>query len=237
MGAGYSIRSRTFSFRCSICFSRCPRSRAAGFDILAKLIHPIEIFGPVQQLLNLVELSAFRRDFTRIMTVDEGEYPFAELADHRRRFSRRQSAMSAIHVLLPLRIGRLDIVLAPTVSGQAIKFLESMKFSQVSTRAAPNDSDGQAGDKSGELSLCLVQCFLGLRSSEYPACMRGHWAMGRPPGHSGSQVGEPLLVRVIVHCCGQPAGESSHFSCRPKMVKSSNRKLLSIYSAPRLVVQ
>jgi hypothetical protein len=45
--------------------------------------------------------------------------------------------------------------------------------------------------------------------------------MGRPPGHSGFQVGEPLLVRVYVHCCGQSGGESSHFSCRPYTVKSS----------------
>ena len=40
--------------------------------------------------------------------------------------------------------------------------------------------------------------------------------MGRPPGHSdtgiGVQAGGPLLVRVMVHCCGQPGGESSQGS-------------------------
>ena len=41
-----------------------------------------------------------------------------------------------------------------------------------------------------------VQRLPMLRSSERPASSRGHWAMGRPPGHTGSQVGEPLLVRV-----------------------------------------
>jgi hypothetical protein len=34
------------------------------------------------------------------------------------------------------------------------------------------------------------------RASERPASGRGHWATGRPPGHTGCQVGEPLLVRV-----------------------------------------
>jgi hypothetical protein len=41
-----------------------------------------------------------------------------------------------------------------------------------------------------------VQRVLVPRSSVRPASSRGHWAMGRPPGHSGFQVGEPLLVRV-----------------------------------------
>jgi hypothetical protein len=55
------------------------------------------------------------------------------------------------------------------------------------------------------------------RSSEYPAFRRGHWGMGRPPGHTdtGGQSGAPSLVRVMEHCWGQPGGESSHFSCRP----------------------
>src|SRR5919199_6807998 len=35
-----------------------------------------------------------------------------------------------------------------------------------------------------------------VRSSERPASSRDHWAMGRPPGHTGCQVGAPLLVRV-----------------------------------------
>lgn len=56
------------------------------------------------------------------------------------------------------------------------------------------------------------ECVLGPRSSERPASRRGHCAIGRPPGHSGSQVGEPVRVRVYVHVCGQPAGESSHGS-------------------------
>ena len=40
------------------------------------------------------------------------------------------------------------------------------------------------------------------RSSERPASSRGHWAMGRPPGHAdtGGQTGEPPSVRVLVHC-------------------------------------
>ena len=42
----------------------------------------------------------------------------------------------------------------------------------------------------------LVQYLEVPRSSEHPASIRGHWAMGRPPGHTGCQVGEPLLVRV-----------------------------------------
>jgi hypothetical protein len=60
------------------------------------------------------------------------------------------------------------------------------------------------------------------RSSERPASSRGHWAMGRPPGHSdtGGQPGEPPLVRVMEHCCGQPGGESSHGSWRPYTVRS-----------------
>jgi hypothetical protein len=46
------------------------------------------------------------------------------------------------------------------------------------------------------------------RSSERPASSRGHWAMGRPPGHTGTggQSGEPPSVRVMEHCCGQPGG-------------------------------
>ncbi len=36
------------------------------------------------------------------------------------------------------------------------------------------------------------------RSSEYPAFRRGHWGMGRPPGHAdtAAKSGEPALVRV-----------------------------------------
>lgn len=34
------------------------------------------------------------------------------------------------------------------------------------------------------------------RLSDRPASRRDHWAIGRPPGHSGSQVGRPLRVRV-----------------------------------------
>ena len=44
------------------------------------------------------------------------------------------------------------------------------------------------------------------RSSEYPALRRDHWAVGRPS------------VRKFClpsNRCGQPAGESSHVSCRP----------------------
>jgi hypothetical protein len=43
------------------------------------------------------------------------------------------------------------------------------------------------------------------RSSEYPALRRDHWEVGRP-----------LVRRVsMISPCGQPVGESSHFSCRP----------------------
>ena len=61
-----------------------------------------------------------------------------------------------------------------------------------------------------------------VRSSQCPASSRGHWGMGRPAGHSGAggQAGGPPLVRVLVHSCGQPGGESSDDSWRPYTVRS-----------------
>lgn len=52
------------------------------------------------------------------------------------------------------------------------------------------------------------------RSSECPDSRRGHWAMGRPLLRNIS----PLTSLYS----GQPAGESSHASCRPYTVKSNN---------------
>ena len=52
------------------------------------------------------------------------------------------------------------------------------------------------------------------RLSEYPALRRGHWTMGRPSvRYECSSSGHR----------GQPVGESSHVSCRPKTVRSSSR--------------
>ena len=50
-----------------------------------------------------------------------------------------------------------------------------------------------------ELSVGEYQPLPVPKSSEYPACTRGHCAMGRPPGHSGSQVGEPLLGGIDIY--------------------------------------
>lgn len=58
----------------------------------------------------------------------------------------------------------------------------------------------------------LIQRLPVPRSSEYPALTRDHWAVGRP------SVRKFCLPAKL---WGQPAGESSHFSCRPYTVKSS----------------
>ena len=52
------------------------------------------------------------------------------------------------------------------------------------------------------------------RRSDRPASRRLHCGIGRPSGHSstGVQSGPPVLVRVIEHACGHPAGESSQSS-------------------------
>ena len=61
------------------------------------------------------------------------------------------------------------------------------------------------------------------RSSERPAWSRGHWAIGRPPGHAGTggQAGGPSLVRVMEHARQPGRGDPSHGSWRPYTVKSA----------------
>src|SRR5260221_13827739 len=52
------------------------------------------------------------------------------------------------------------------------------------------------------------------RSSERPAARRDHWVVGRPLMRTCSP--------VVSHRYGQPAGESSHVSCRLYTVLSNN---------------
>ena len=68
---------------------------------------------------------------------------------------------------------------------------------------------GHAGSGPAERSsdiTVVAQRLPAPRSSKYPALRRDHWAVGRP------SVRKACLPSKR---CGQPAGESSHFSCRP----------------------
>ena len=56
-----------------------------------------------------------------------------------------------------------------------------------------------------EVLVGAVQRLPVPRSSEYSTFRRDHWEVGRPLVRSVS----------IMSPCGQPAGESSHVSCRP----------------------
>jgi len=57
-----------------------------------------------------------------------------------------------------------------------------------------------------EVLVGAVQRLPVPRSSECPAFRRDHWAVGRP---------SVRIWSLPFNRCGQPAGESSHISCRP----------------------
>ena len=91
--------------------------------------------------------------------------------------------------------------------GVAARHSQSAAWQPDDPRLLANTRFEPAGRDAMKISVMVVPQRLPVpRSSEYPAFTRGHWTMGRP------------LVRygcMPFASCGQPAGESSHRSCRP----------------------